>query len=75
MVLELNLNKPIIVRRGWEADVEVNQMHAYFGEWAVIRLPLTEKEFAEVRMPLDVAMDLGVIVDTEQMLNDYEEMV
>lgn len=76
----VSVNRPIFLKRGWPGEVETNQTNAFFGEWAVFKLPLESGAFAELRMPLEDAVEEGLVDDTdnieltdEDYLTDEEE--
>jgi len=66
------VNRPLVVKKGWEGVIESNQTLAYFGEWAVFRLPMTVGSFVELRVPIDEAMDAGLVVPATGE-EEYEE--
>lgn len=76
MADEISVNRPIVIKRGWEGDLEDNQVTCYFGRWAVFKFPLTDGAFAELRMPIDEALDEGLVIQTDQIVfqpEDFED--
>lgn len=75
---EMSVNRPVVVQRGWPGEIEVNVINGYVGEWVVFKLPMDETEttFAELRMPVDLALEQGLIVSSDKIQfypEDYEE--
>lgn len=73
----MSINRPVIVRRGWDGEIENNAMHAYFGEWVVFKLPLSDTTFAELRMPFDEAFEQGLVIATDKLEftpEDFEDV-
>lgn len=77
MVNSVAVNRPLVIRRGWEGHVESNQTNAYLNDWAVFRLPIDEDgSYAELRMPVMEAKGDGLIIDIDSIVytpEDYEE--
>ena len=70
------VNRPVIIKRGWDGEIEANAMHAYFGEWVVFKLPLSDTAFAELRMPIEEALEQGLVVAADRLEfgpSDYDE--
>lgn len=61
------VNRPVIIKRGWEGEIESNQTNAYLGEWVSFKLPLTEDSHAELRMPVEEALDQGLIIAADRI--------
>jgi len=61
------INRPLIVKRGWEGEIEANQMHGYFGEWVVFKLPLSGDAYAELRMPIEAAFEEGLVIAADKI--------
>lgn len=70
---QLSINRPIVIKRGWDGETECNQVNAYFGEWAVFKFPLTNGSSAELRMPIDEALEEGLIISTDQIVFNPED--
>lgn len=73
MLNYVSVNRPIIIKRGWDGETETNQVTCYFGEWAVFKFPLANGTEAELRMPIDEALEEGLIVSTDQIVFDPED--
>ena len=68
---DMAVNRPIIVNRGIEGEIEVNATHGFVGEWVVFRLPMNET-YAELRMPLDLAMEDGIVIAADKIFHPEE---
>lgn len=72
----MSVNRPIIIKRGWDGTIEANQMHAYFGEWVVFKLPLGPGSEAELRLPIEEALEQGLVIASDRLEfgpEDYDE--
>jgi hypothetical protein len=66
------INRPLVLRRGIEGEIESNQMNAYLNEWVVFKLPLSEGSFGELRMPIEDALEQGLVIAADK-LESYED--
>lgn len=73
MTNEVSVNRPIIIKRGWDGETETNQVTCYFGEWAVFKFPIANGSLAELRMPIDEALEEGLIISTDQIVFNQED--
>lgn len=69
----VSVNRPIVIKRGWEGEVESNTVNAYFGEWAVFKFPLADNVFAEMRLPIDEAREESLVIATDQITFSPED--
>ena len=70
---EMAINRPLVIKRGWEGNIEVNSINTYIGEWVVFKLPLSEFDHAEVRMPVELALEQGLVVAADRIVYSAED--
>ena len=72
---QMAINRPIVLKRGIEGEIECNTINAYLNEWVVFKLPMSEGSFGELRMPIEDAFEQGLIVaaDKIDLYEDEEE--
>lgn len=73
---EMAVNRPIVIRRGWPGKIEANQMHGYVGEWVVFKLEMSDGAPAELRFPVETALEEGLVIAADRIEfgpEDYEE--
>jgi hypothetical protein len=64
------VNRPVIVKKGWVGEVETNLVQAYIGEWVTFKIPMPSGSFLEVRLPVEDAIEAGVINEEEELSLD-----
>lgn len=68
---EMAIARPLVVNPGWPGVIEVNAVNAFMGEWVVFNLPLSFGANAQIRMPVEEALEQGLI--TAASAFDYED--
>lgn len=60
---EVVLNRPFVLGRGYSGVVDTNRTSAYFGDWVSFLFPIDEDSTAELRIPLDEALEYGLVIE------------
>jgi hypothetical protein len=69
---EMAINRPVVIARGLSGHIEVNSINAYVGEWVVFKLPMEDGSEAELRLPVEDALEQGIVISADKIFRDYE---